>query len=68
VRAVCPTPLSLNARANKKPGWTTSKAGCTHPRPFSDLFLRGGKPAGSNDHGITRLLTASSLSVKVKVD
>jgi hypothetical protein len=45
-----------------------STAGRTHPRPFSTFVLRGGKPAGSNDHGITRLLTGLSLSVKAKVD
>ena len=54
-------------RAKQKPGRTKSKAGRARPRPFSNIVLRGGKPAGSNDHGITRLLAALSLPVKARV-
>src|ERR1700758_256532 len=40
------------------------KAGLTHPRPFSYLFYVASKPAGSNDHGISRLIRRGRLCVK----
>ena len=45
-------------------GRNNPQAGLTRPRPFSKLFYVACKPAGSNDHGIKRLIRCARLSVK----
>jgi dCTP deaminase len=55
----------VRAPAKQKPGREEiPKAGLTHPRPFSYLFYVASKPAGSNDHGISRLIRRARLCVK----
>jgi dCTP deaminase len=51
--------------AKQKPGREEiPQAGLTRPRPFSKLFYVACKPAGSNDHGINRLIRRDHLCVK----
>src|ERR1700686_5645492 len=59
-------PLARSIGQTKtKPGREENpQAGLTHPRPFSYLFYVASKPAGSNDHGISRLIRRGRLCVK----
>jgi len=51
---------------HKKTGLNNGSAGITHvPGLFIELFKRGCKPAGSNDHGTGKMLVPSGPVVKV---